>query len=418
MKTRKTISLPGQRDLDISSILPLVNRQEFQRLRGLKQLGPSFVFIGSNHTRFDHSLYAYSFTKERVDRWQEDGSITQVQGRTLELYALLHDIGHSAYSHAIERLCAQDHNEYGLSLLHHLNMEIRVCGGNMQLLVDLMSRRNPLHACVSDRPLGTDKIAYLVLDSRNTTEQLGIRTGALLNHVSFSGTGLAINPSIAPQTLALQRAYVDMYIDVYCRKACLIAQAFLEQIVDRAIRHAIVRPDQLQQMDDSQLDAILTSPQDAIIQAWFQNFKTRNMPKSAIEIRPLGVDPLLRKNGKPVHVYGVPPEQFDALPQLEKPSITRMWEGKIAEALNIPDHMVLIVPPVPSKRFLPDDVAIVDGPTLRGTLHEKRPKHYEALIESVTAATALRICVPAQHREKVSQQKTAQRIISLLLSES
>ena len=281
---------------------------------------------------------------------------------------------------------------------------------------DLPPDERPRERMISQ---GADKLAYLLLDARNTTEQLGIGTGALLNHVSYTGTGLAIDTTIVPQTLALWQAYVSMYTQVYCRKASLIFQRFLEQIVDYAIRAGSVQQNELQELDDSGLDAVLASSKDAQVCAMFKNFKERKMPKSAIEIRPAEVDPLLRSNGKPVYVHSMPLNDFARLPQLEQSAHARTWEWKIANILGIPDDQVLIVPPVPMSRFLPNDVPIIDdGNTAKGMLQSKRPQHYAALIESITAATALRVCVFEQHRALAATPKHAATIIAHLLRSS
>ena len=101
----------------------IIDAPEFQRLRGVRQLGPTyFVFPGAYHTRFEHSLGVYSFALrylERLTRLPEFNLAAEPLDYTIKLVlltALLHDIGHYPYSHWIEelkplprRLKLQDH---------------------------------------------------------------------------------------------------------------------------------------------------------------------------------------------------------------------------------------------------------------------------------------------------------------------
>jgi len=85
--------------------LKLIDTPEFQRLRRIRQLGVSeFVYPGATHTRFAHSLGVYHnarrllsvIRRKRPDDFDED------RATTVQLAALLHDVGHGPFSHAFE----------------------------------------------------------------------------------------------------------------------------------------------------------------------------------------------------------------------------------------------------------------------------------------------------------------------------
>lgn len=89
----------------------VIRTQDFQHLRGVKQLGPTiFVFPGANHTRFEHSLGAYHLSMRFLEKLVSQSDFRKFCDpidetiKLTALSALLHDIGHYPYSHWIEEM--------------------------------------------------------------------------------------------------------------------------------------------------------------------------------------------------------------------------------------------------------------------------------------------------------------------------
>src|SRR6185369_10845328 len=89
----------------------IVDTPDFQRLRGLRQLGPaSMVYPTANHTRFEHSLGTLavadriiSTINDRSNKYkQESGRVSDEQRALARLYALLHDVTHVPFGHTVE----------------------------------------------------------------------------------------------------------------------------------------------------------------------------------------------------------------------------------------------------------------------------------------------------------------------------
>lgn len=79
--------------------LEILDRPEMQRLRRVKQLGMGcIVFPGANHTRFEHCLGTYCL----AGRMAEAIGLDDEDSRTVRMAALLHDVCHPPYSHALE----------------------------------------------------------------------------------------------------------------------------------------------------------------------------------------------------------------------------------------------------------------------------------------------------------------------------
>jgi HD superfamily phosphohydrolase len=93
----------GEVAIEDPGILDLIGCPSFQRLKGVRQAGPSaLAFPFKNVTRFEHSLGAFILLRRLgADRRE------QVAG-------LLHDISHTAFSHAVDFVFSseeQDHHE-------------------------------------------------------------------------------------------------------------------------------------------------------------------------------------------------------------------------------------------------------------------------------------------------------------------
>ncbi len=83
----------------------LLNTRHVQRLRNIQQLGlVDHVYPGANHTRFEHSIG----TMHMASVIGHSLGLEQVDIRKIRAAGLLHDVGHSAFSHAVESVLKRD----------------------------------------------------------------------------------------------------------------------------------------------------------------------------------------------------------------------------------------------------------------------------------------------------------------------
>ena len=85
--------------------LALLDAPAFQRLRYVRQLGLAhLVYPGATHSRFEHALGAYHLARQTVRVLLDAGAgetISAEEPSIVVAAALLHDIGHYPFSHAL-----------------------------------------------------------------------------------------------------------------------------------------------------------------------------------------------------------------------------------------------------------------------------------------------------------------------------
>ena len=88
----------------------IINTEEFQRLRNIKQLGCCYyVFPGASHNRFEHSLGVYHLAKKYIEILNIDNEFfNESEKRCVKTAALIHDIGHGPFSHLFDDLLPEE----------------------------------------------------------------------------------------------------------------------------------------------------------------------------------------------------------------------------------------------------------------------------------------------------------------------
>lgn len=173
----------------------IIDHWVFQRLRFIRQLAfTEYVYPGATHTRFEHSLGVMEFATRAFD------SLAAKHGATMEavfakvpemkdrpmararqllrLSALLHDTGHSCFSHAAEEAIqkAGAHEQLTLHILRDKDLlgsvvDSRFWSGSAELVAklveggrDLPPQLKLLHDIVSGQ-MDADRTDYLLRDS-------------------------------------------------------------------------------------------------------------------------------------------------------------------------------------------------------------------------------------------------------------
>lgn len=163
-------------------LVRLIDTAEFQRLRRIKQLGLAhFAYQAAEHSRFTHSLGALHLATRILAKLELDYKITDEQKLAVRCAALLHDIGHGAFSHVIETILNFHHEEFTIEAV--LSDETEVGQVLKNFSADLPEsvasiirgdfRPTALAGLVSSQ-LDVDRMDYLLRDSLMTGAKYGI----------------------------------------------------------------------------------------------------------------------------------------------------------------------------------------------------------------------------------------------------
>ena len=91
-------------DIELGALeMELIDTPEFQRLRGIKQLGTaSLVYPSAVHTRFEHSLGTSWMAGRILDALGRHSPVPDDEVDLIRVAALLHDITHVPFGHTLE----------------------------------------------------------------------------------------------------------------------------------------------------------------------------------------------------------------------------------------------------------------------------------------------------------------------------
>jgi HD superfamily phosphohydrolase len=228
--------------------LKLIDTAAFQRLRYVRQLGLAFlVYPGASHSRFEHALGTYHLARRALALLEERGDLRGIGDRScteVRLAALLHDIGHYPFSHALEEIGALHHEEVARPLIDGgdvgdlLRSELGADGP--ERIVELIRGRsaNPLQGLISGS-LDLDKIEYLRRDALMCGVPYGdIDADRLLNSlvlIAREPRRIGIQEKGLSALESLLFAKYQMYRNVYWHHAVRSATAMYKRLVSDAL---------------------------------------------------------------------------------------------------------------------------------------------------------------------------------------
>lgn len=216
----------------------LISHPFFQRLRGIKQLGlTSLVYPGACHTRFQHALGAMHLMNQAVEVLRHKGhEVNEFELEAAECAMLLHDIGHSPFSHALEFSIVPQlsHEDISAAMMYQLNSELN---GRLSLAIAIFEdsyHKKFLHKLVSSQ-LDVDRLDYLRRDSFFS----GVAEGAIgveriIKMLDVVDNDVVVESKGMHSVEKFLIARRLMYWQVYLHKTVIAAEQLLVNIFNRA----------------------------------------------------------------------------------------------------------------------------------------------------------------------------------------
>ncbi|CAA9377610.1 MAG: dNTP triphosphohydrolase, broad substrate specificity [uncultured Gemmatimonadetes bacterium] len=296
--------------LDATAIR-IIDTPQFQRLRHIRQLGLAYlVYPGAVHTRFDHALGVYHLARMALtflgDRGELAG-VDPVDCRLAPYAALLHDVGHYPFSHALEELgeelVSSDHEELAERFLcaEPIRGTLEELAPDAPARIAAMIRgrsKSPLQGLVSGS-LDLDKIEYLRRDARFCGVPYGeVDVDRLLHAIAIlpdPQTGRAevgIHEKGLSALESLLFSKYQMFRNVYWHHAVRSATAMYKRLVDDALRGGVIGAEELVGQSDERLMTILelrAAEMDdpaarRVAERWIPAVRRRRLPKRALEL--------------------------------------------------------------------------------------------------------------------------------------
>jgi HD superfamily phosphohydrolase len=337
----------------------LIETEAFLRLDRIQQLGfVSKVWPGAKHSRFEHSLGVYYLMHQALAALRNvygPDWVSAEARRTALAAALLHDIGHYPFSHAIEELGPPvlSHEAVGRAIIERgeiaetLESSWQVDPARVAAFInprDGLPDDDRLLRGLLSGALDVDKLDYLPRDARNCNVPYGgVDTPRLLGSLRVAEVQgqrqIVVNDKGISPLYSLINARQEMFDNVYwhhTNRACMV---MLLRAVQDALLAGCLSSETLTHHDDNSLTRVLSaaampdSTRDLI-----GSLQARRLHKRAIEISPRAGDLFGHLNA----LYGDPSQR-----RAIELGLARQLEDDLGE--QVASHEVLIDIPKPER---------------------------------------------------------------------
>ena len=229
----------------------LIDTPAFQRLRYVRQLGLAFlVYPGATHSRFEHALGTYHLARRTLTLFEEQEEYSRIgdeQCQLIRVAALLHDIGHYPFSHALEEIGAMHHEAVARPLIcdgevaEVLRRELGANAPERIVALNKGESDSPLQGLISGS-IDLDKLDYLRRDAFMCGVSYGeIDVDRLINALTLvadpidgeARVGMVEKGLSALESLLFAR--YQMYRNVYWHHAVRSATAMYKRLVADAL---------------------------------------------------------------------------------------------------------------------------------------------------------------------------------------
>jgi len=325
--------------------LRLLDSPAMQRLRGVKQVAMAYlVYPGANHTRFEHSYG----TMHLAGALASGLGLNRDDAELVRASALLHDVGHGAFSHEAEAVALErggkGHEEAGWEKVRGSEIRETLSDSGMSL-----SELKPVFfgrgaGGIVSFGLGADRMDYLLRDSYYTGVAYGVTDSErMIRTIRLREGGLVIGEGGLEAAESILIARFLMFSAVYYHHTVRIASAMLKAAVRAGLEDKAIRAGELSELTDLGLLCRLSQSRQA--KGIVARLENRALYKRALEANmdSLGADARrglrARKAGEKLEeeiaeAAGVPPRDvivdFPPLFEADAAGLVAEFGGKVA----------------------------------------------------------------------------------------
>ena len=220
-------------------IYDLINSKEFQRLRRVKQVSTTvFTFHGAEHSRFSHCLGVYEIARRVTEIF--DTKFPEIWDTNEDLLtmvaALLHDVGHGAYSHTFEKLFDTDHEAITQEIITSPDTEVNAILRQVSPdFPEKVAYHNKQVVQLISSQIDCDRMDYLLRDSYYSGANYGqFDLTRILRVIRPTKDGIVFeyNGMHAVEDYIVSR--FQMYMQVYFHPASRAMEVLLQNLLKRA----------------------------------------------------------------------------------------------------------------------------------------------------------------------------------------
>lgn len=218
-------------NIDICPIAEkIINTEEFQRLRNIKQLGCcNYVFPSATHTRFEHSIGVYHLSKKYIDILSKtnDNYFTDTEKKCIVIGGLIHDLGHGPYSHLFDEIVSKDkkHEYRSIKIFENMNKKynLNFSDDEINIIKNIIDPKNCesfhkkyLYQIVSNiNGIDVDRFDYIMRDIKMTGLNYGIEYERIMNHSKIINNEIQFLDKVKTNIEDFYRVRMIMYEEVY-----------------------------------------------------------------------------------------------------------------------------------------------------------------------------------------------------------
>ena len=377
------------------------------------------VYPGATHTRFEHSIGVLHHGRNIFDNTERKGyEFGKSEKKTAQLACLLHDFGHSPYSHGVEFVLMDfgepDHDKKTLERLEELETEIEeIPFVDYSLLTEIFERKNPLYKTIWNM-VGADVLDYISRDANRCAVDITSDTNRIETYAYFDGQEYGIDSKARESVRAHINSNLVMFLEVYNRKSCSLSKGIIRRGVYEAIKEGKIKPEEIWPMTDGELEAALSSS-GGIAEKMYKRIRNRGLPKAFLTIKLEGMGSQEEIRGKPIKVLESPENELMKLVKYFK-DIDKVieFEEQVEKELGLEPGDGTLADMPHLEMLAAEDTALHNKETGWTSLFKEISNVEDDFKLDLRRKYALRVGVVEEHRKKSFDQ--AQTIAEILES--